>query len=53
MISSKDLIEMWLDDGAQQEGKSDFSQLSKKNCPLGQMGNLEPCWPRFLQPLMS
>ena len=35
MISSKD-------DGAQQVGKSDVSQLSKKYSVLEQMSNLEP-----------
>ena len=48
-ISSKDLFEMLQDDGAQQVGKSDVGQLSKK-IPLEQMGNFEQNWLRFLHP---
>ena len=53
MISSKDLLEILQDDGAQQVGKSNVSQLFKNDSVLGQVGNLEPHWPRFLQTLIS
>ena len=53
VMSSNDLFEMLQDDGASQLGKGDVSQLSKKNYVLGQMGNLEPHWTRFLQLLIS
>ena len=36
-IGSKDLFEMLQNDGAQQVGKTDVSQLSKKN-PFGASG---------------
>ena len=53
MISFKNSFEILQADGAQQIGKTDVSQLSKGNSVLEQMGNLEPHWPRFLQPLIS
>ena len=44
MISVKDFFEMLEDDRAQYLGKSDVSQISKKNknFPLGKKGKLEP-----------
>ena len=51
MISSKDLFEMLLDDGAQWVDKSNFSQLFKTNSLLGQMnlpsGANEPKFTHF------
>ena len=49
----KDLdFTMLYDDGAYQIDKSDDSQFSR-NSPKGQMSNLDPNLPRFLQPSIS